>query len=136
MLREEMDVMEYVVTMETIELNDDESDESMYIPYYLNEYAERVPMTDMNDIIKWNEVNNCLLDLNFDEYSKYTETISDYVWNYKASETNKLYNRVYRIGKKLGFTVKELEMWYCCEQQVNQRKGSKHTSLPRYKTTQ
>ena len=98
----------------------------MYIPYYLNEYAERVPMTDMDDIKKWNEINNCLLNLDDDTYMEYTDTISDYAWNCNTSETKKLYNRVYRIGKKLGFTVKELEMWYCCEQQVNQRKGSNY----------
>lgn len=107
----------------------------MYIPYYLDEYAERVPMTDTEDIKKWNEINDCLLNLDDDTYMEYTDTISDYVWNCNANETNKLYNRVYRIGKKLGFTVKELEMWYCCEQQVNQRKGSKYTSLPRQTNT-
>lgn len=92
----------------------------MYIPYYLNKYGERVPMTDTNDIKKWNEVNDCLLKLDDNTWTKYNDAISDYVWNYKTSETNKLYNRVYRIGRKIGFTVKELEMWYCCEQQANQ----------------
>jgi len=87
----------------------------MYIPYYLNEYAERVPMTDTEDIKKWNEINDCLLNLDDDTYMEYNDIISDYVWNCNASETKKLYNRVYRIGKKLGYTVKELELWYCCE---------------------
>lgn len=115
MLREELDVMEYVITMETIELDDTELDESIHIPYYLNEYGERVPMTNTEDIKKWNEVNDCLLKLDDNTWIKYNDAISDYVWNYETSETKKLYNRVYRIGKKLGFTVKELEMWYCCE---------------------
>ena len=87
----------------------------MYIPYYLNKYGERVPMTDTNDIKKWNEVNDYLLKLDDNTWTKYNDAISDYVWNYKTSETNKLYNQVYRIGRKIGFTVKELEMWYCCE---------------------
>ena len=87
----------------------------IYIPYYLNKYGERVPMTDTDDIKKWNAINNRLCELDGDTWLTYMDAISDYVWNYKASETKRLYNRVYRIGKKLGYTVKELEMWYCCE---------------------
>ena len=92
----------------------------MYIPYYLNKYGERVPMTDTDDIKKWNAINNRLCELDGDTWLTYMDAISDYVWNYETSKTKRLYNRVYRIGKKLGYTVKELEMWYCCEQQANQ----------------
>lgn len=87
----------------------------IYIPTYLNANFQRVPMENMEDVKKWNEVNDCLLNLDDDTYTKYTDAISDYVWNYETSETKKLYNRVYRIAKKFGFTVSELEMWYCCE---------------------
>lgn len=87
----------------------------MYIPYYLNKYGERVPMVDTNDIKKWNAINNRLCELDGDTWLTYMDAISNYVWNYEPSETKRLYNRVYRIGQKLGYTVKELEMWYCCE---------------------
>lgn len=104
----------------------------MYIPYYLNKYGERVPMSDANDIKKWNEINNRLCKLDGDTWLTYMDAISDYVWNYETSKTSKLYNRVYRIGKKLGFTVKELEMWYCCEQQANQYNEQKGKGTMKY----
>lgn len=82
---------------------------------YLNGYGKRVEVTNAEDIKKWYEIDNALNNLDDDIFHKYIEVIGDYVWEWKTAERKRAYNRVYRIGKKMGFTVSELEMWYCIE---------------------
>ena len=83
---------------------------------YLNGYGERVEVTNTEDIKKWYEIDSALNNLDDDIFHKYIEIIGDYVWEWKSAEHKRAYNRVYRIGKKMGFTVSELEMWYCIEE--------------------
>lgn len=82
---------------------------------YLNGYGKRVEVTNAEDIKKWHEINNTLASLDSKTFLNYMDIISGYVWEWKTAERKRAYNRVYRIGKKLGFTVSELEMYYCIE---------------------
>lgn len=82
---------------------------------YLNGYGRRVEVTNKEDIKKWYEIDNTLSSLDDDIFHNYIDIISDYVWEWKSAERKRAYNRVYRIGKKLGYTVNELVMWYCIE---------------------
>lgn len=50
-------------------------------------------------------------------FDKACEVISDRVFNLDPKMTHKLYQRVYRFGKKLGVTVQELEDWYFTEEE-------------------
>jgi len=82
---------------------------------YLNGNYKRVNVTDEADIKKWYEIDNTLSSLDDDIFNDYIDIISDYVWEWKSAERKRAYNRVYRIGKKIGYTVNELVMWYCIE---------------------
>lgn len=82
---------------------------------YLNGYGKRVEVTNKDDVKKWHEINNTLASLDTETFLNYMDIISSYVWEWKTAERKRAYNRVYRIGKKLGFTVSELEMYYCIE---------------------
>jgi len=82
---------------------------------YLNGYGRRVEVTNKEDIKKWYEIDNTLSSLDDDIFHNYIDIISDYVWEWKSAERKRAYNKVYRIGKKIGYTVSELVMWYCIE---------------------
>lgn len=58
-------------------------------------------------------VEDVLNTLTEDEETRFIETVGDRVYDYTRSKT--IYQRVYRLGKKYGFTVEELETWYCID---------------------
>lgn len=82
---------------------------------YLNENCKRVEVENKEDIALWYKIDNALNNLDDEIFHNYIDIISDYVWEYRTIERKRAYNKVYRIGKKLGFTVSELVMWYCIE---------------------
>ena len=64
----------------------------------------------------FNKVESVFIEMDEDEAEHFTETISDRIFRTFDSATDKaIYNRVYRLGKKYGFTVAELETWYCID---------------------
>lgn len=67
-------------------------------------YAEEINL--------YNEVEAILADMSLDEMDNIIEIVGDYVWAYKSEEIRKTYQRVYRLAKKLGTTVKALKTWY------------------------
>ena len=64
----------------------------------------------------FNRVETVFIEMDEDEAEHFTETISDRVFKTFDRATDKaIYNRVYRLAKKYGFTVAELETWYCID---------------------
>lgn len=64
----------------------------------------------------FNRVEAVLDTMDEDEAEHFIETVSDRVFRTFDKATDKaIYNRVYRLGKKYGFTVEELETWYCID---------------------
>ena len=64
----------------------------------------------------FNRVEAVLNTLTEEEETHFIETVSDRVFRTFDKATDKaIYNRVYRLGKKYGFTVEELETWYCID---------------------
>lgn len=49
-------------------------------------------------------------------FEKASELVADRVFNIDSTMTRIYYNRVYRFGKRLGVTVRELEDWYFTEE--------------------
>ena len=58
-------------------------------------------------------VEDVLDTLTEEEEARFIEIVGDRVFDYKRDKA--IYNRVYRLGKKYGFTVDELETWYCID---------------------
>ena len=75
-----------------------------------NEFIREATSEEMAIYNKVEEVVNNLSD---EEAERFTEIVSDRVWDYTTSKT--IYNKVYNLGKKYGFTVAELETWYCID---------------------
>ncbi len=64
----------------------------------------------------FNRVETVLNTLTEEEETRFIETVGDRVFRTFDKATDKaIYNRVYRLGKKYGFTVEELETWYCID---------------------
>ena len=64
----------------------------------------------------FNRVEAVLNTLTEEEEAHFIETVGDRVFRTFDKATDKaIYNRVYRLGKKYGFTVEELETWYCID---------------------
>ena len=64
----------------------------------------------------FNRVEAVLNTLTEEEETHFIETVGDRVFRTFDKATDKaIYNRVYRLGKKYGFTVEELETWYCID---------------------
>ena len=61
-------------------------------------------------------VEEVLDTLDESEVERFTEIVSNRVFQTIADESPKaIYQRIYRLGKKYGFTVDELETWYCID---------------------
>lgn len=61
-------------------------------------------------------VESVLESLDESEVERFTEIVSNRVFQTVLDESPKaIYQRVYRLGKKYGFTVAELETWYCID---------------------
>ena len=64
----------------------------------------------------FNRVEAVLNTLTEEEEAHFIETVGDRIFRTVDKATDKaIYNRVYRLGKKYGFTVEELETWYCID---------------------
>lgn len=64
----------------------------------------------------FNRVEAVLDTLTEEQEAHFIETVGDRVFRTFDKATDKaIYNRVYRLGKKYGFTVEELETWYCID---------------------
>ena len=64
----------------------------------------------------FNRVETVLNTLTEEEEAHFIETVGDRIFRTFDKATDKaIYNRVYRLGKKYGFTVEELETWYCID---------------------
>lgn len=64
----------------------------------------------------FNRVEAVLNTLTEEEEAHFIETVGDRIFRTFDKATDKaIYNRVYRLGKKYGFTVEELETWYCID---------------------
>ncbi len=64
----------------------------------------------------FNRVETVLNTLTEEEEARFIETVGDRVFRTFDKATDKaIYNRVYRLAKKYGFTVEELETWYCID---------------------
>ena len=68
------------------------------------------------EMVIFNRVEAVLNTLTEEEEARFIETVGDRVFRTFDEATDKaIYNRVYRLGKKYGFTVEELETWYCID---------------------
>lgn len=68
------------------------------------------------EMVIFNRVEAVLNTLTEEEEARFIETVGDRVFRTFDKATDKvIYNRVYRLGKKYGFTVEELETWYCID---------------------
>ena len=62
------------------------------------------------EMVIFNRVEAVLNTLTEEEEARFIETVGDRVFRTFDKATDKaIYNRVYRLGKKYGFTVEELE---------------------------
>ena len=75
-----------------------------------NEVAREATVEEVKVYNKVEEVLNTLTD---EEYEKVIETVSERVFGMDNNKTT--YNKVYRLAKKYGFTVEEMETWYCID---------------------
>ena len=76
----------------------------------MKEYFGIRPAT-VEEIAIFNKIEALLTDDNFDTV---LDIVNEFAFAY-GQERRKAYNKAYRLGKKLGVTVKELETWYWVE---------------------
>lgn len=76
-------------------------------------YGNYVREANAEEMAIFNRVEAITETMTEDEYEHFRETIGDRVFDWKREKA--IYNRVYRLGKKYGFTVDELETWYCID---------------------
>ena len=75
----------------------------------------RKEVTEKEVITLWYEIDEKMNALDNDEFSNLIELIGDYVWAMTGERRNAA-NRLRPHAKKMGFTIYELEMWYCIEE--------------------
>ena len=64
----------------------------------------------------YNRVEKVLDTMTKEEEAHFIETVGDRVFRtFDKAKDKAIYNRVYRLGKRYGFTVEELETWYCID---------------------
>lgn len=76
-------------------------------------YSELIREATNEEMEIFNRVEAVTKEMDDDEYERFYETIGDRVFDWKREKA--IYQRVYRLGKKYGFTVDELETWYCMD---------------------
>ena len=76
-------------------------------------YNDLISEATNEEMAIFNRVEAVLNTLTEEEEARFIETVGDRVFDYKRDKA--IYNRVYRLGKKYGFTVDELETWYCID---------------------
>ena len=65
------------------------------------------------EIAIYNAVEKALED--DERWEKVVEATGDYVCAYEPHERKRAYRRLYSIAKRLGFTVEQMEIWYCID---------------------
>ena len=79
-------------------------------------YSELTREATAEEMEIFNRVEAVTKTMDDDEYEHFYETIGDKVFYTIVKVPYKtIYQRVYRLGKKYGFTVDELETWYCMD---------------------
>lgn len=79
-------------------------------------YNDLIREATNEEMAIFNRVEAVLDTLSEEEETRFVETVGDRVFRTFDKATDKaIYNRVYRLGKKYGFTVEELETWYCID---------------------
>lgn len=67
------------------------------------------------EIAVYEIVNKYIMEISDEEWQKNLEKIADYVYEWKAAERKKFYNRLRGLAKRIGVSVKDLETWYCID---------------------
>lgn len=79
-------------------------------------YNDLIREATAEEMAIYNRVEAVLDTLTDEETTNFIETVGDRVFRTFDKATDKaIYQRVYRLGKKYGFTVDELETWYCID---------------------
>lgn len=79
-------------------------------------YNDLIREAIVEEMAIYNRVEAVLNTLTDEETTNFIETVSDRVFRTFDKAIDKaIYQRVYRLGKKYGFTVDELETWYCID---------------------
>lgn len=79
-------------------------------------YSELIREATAEEMTIFNRVEAVTKTMTEEEFEHFYETIGDKVFHTIVDAPYKtIYNRVYRLGKKYGFTVDELETWYCID---------------------
>jgi len=76
-------------------------------------YNDLIREATAEEMAIYHRVEDVLDTLTEDEETRFIETVGDRVYDYTRSKA--IYQRAYRLGKKYGFTVEELETWYCID---------------------
>ena len=66
------------------------------------------------EIKVYNKVEEVIRLMDEEEFEKFIEVISARVFDYKNQKS--VYNKAYRMAKKYGFTLNEVETWYCMDE--------------------
>lgn len=79
-------------------------------------YNDLIRPATAEEMAIYNRVEAVLDTLTDEETMDFIETVGDRVFRtFDKAKDKAIYQRVYRLGKKYGFTVEELETWYCID---------------------
>ncbi len=93
-------------------------------------YSELIREATNEEMAIYEKVETILDTLTEEEEEDFIETVSNRVFRTFDKTTDKaIYNKVYRLGKKYGLTVEELETWYCIDAYQKKEKGGDFESL-------
>ena len=62
---------------------------------------------------KYNKVEAVVKAMTDDEFDKFVEVIGERVFDWTSNKA--VYNKAYRLAKKYGLTMEEVETWYCID---------------------
>ena len=77
-------------------------------------YNDLIREATAEEMAIFNRVNEVVNNLDDEKAERFIEIVGDRVFEAWTGDRN-IYQRVYRLGKKYGFTVEELETWYCID---------------------
>ena len=79
-------------------------------------YNELIREATTEEMAIYEKVETILDTLSEEEEENFIETVGNRIFRTFDEATDKaIYNKVYRLGKKYGLTVEELETWYCID---------------------
>lgn len=68
-----------------------------------------------NEEIKiYEEVEKVIKTMNHEEFAHFIDVVSRRFFDY--TNDKKIYNKAYRIVKKYGLNLKDVETWYCIDE--------------------